>query len=245
MAKVGESVGSVVGGAAGTALGGPVGGIVGSTLGSVAGGLVSAAPSIIKSDYEKYNKKRLEDLQRKQELGLLGLTEEEKSILYNQQAGALKKAAEDVRSLQSGLAGALATGAGSASAVRALQEERLAAQRAEIERSVQEEDYKRKMQQEQELENRLAQQAGIKQERVAALSGVAMTGIGALDEELARIQGIRGVAPSGKELESVASGLGISTNQLAEVLGRFARDPAQAKLFGQIVGNEQVVGKGE
>jgi hypothetical protein len=56
------------------------------TLALIAGGasLVGGLPDIIPSQYERDQKKELKDLQRKQELGLLGLSEREKSQLAAQ-----------------------------------------------------------------------------------------------------------------------------------------------------------------
>lgn len=56
------------------------------TLALIAGGasLVGGLPDIIPSQYERDQKKELKDLQRKQELGMLGLTDRERSLLANQ-----------------------------------------------------------------------------------------------------------------------------------------------------------------
>ena len=50
-------------------------------IGSVAGAGISALPQIIPSKFEREQKKRLEALQRKEEMGTLGLTDKERSVL--------------------------------------------------------------------------------------------------------------------------------------------------------------------
>lgn len=64
------------------------------TLALLAGGasLVGGLPDIIPSKYEREQKKELKDLQRKQELGMLGLSEREQQQIANQYAAAQEQA---------------------------------------------------------------------------------------------------------------------------------------------------------
>ena len=64
------------------------------TLALLAGGasLVGGLPDIIPSKYERDQKKELKDLQRKQELGMLGLSEREQQQIANQYAAAQEQA---------------------------------------------------------------------------------------------------------------------------------------------------------
>lgn len=56
-----------------------------SQAGIAAGGTLAAAlPDIIPSRYEKDQRKKLQDLQRQQEMGMLGLTEQERRAIENQ-----------------------------------------------------------------------------------------------------------------------------------------------------------------
>jgi len=122
LGTVGSSAGGMLGGALGTAfgpVGATVGRVAGSALGSSAGALLGALPNLIPTASEKENKKRIADLERRQALGTLGLTEAERQQLYFQSTAGIDKAAEDVRARQSGLAAALASGSGGALAERA------------------------------------------------------------------------------------------------------------------------------
>ena len=64
------------------------------TLALIAGGasLVGGLPDIIPSKYEREQKKELKDLKRKQELGMLGLSEREQQQIANQYGAAQEQA---------------------------------------------------------------------------------------------------------------------------------------------------------
>jgi hypothetical protein len=57
-----------------------------------AGTAVGALPDIIPSKYERDQKKKLREMQRKQEMGALGLTERERSAIESQMRGARQQA---------------------------------------------------------------------------------------------------------------------------------------------------------
>lgn len=65
-----------------------------STLSLIAGGgaAIGALPDIIPSKYERDQKKRLREMQRKQEMGALGLTEQQRSAIEGQMRGARQQA---------------------------------------------------------------------------------------------------------------------------------------------------------
>lgn len=64
------------------------------TMALVAGGgsAIGALPSVIPSKFERDQKKRLRDMQRKQEMGTLGLTDRERSQIESQMRGARQQA---------------------------------------------------------------------------------------------------------------------------------------------------------
>ena len=63
------------------------------TIAIAAGGtLAGALPDLIPSRFERENKKRLKELQRKQEMGLLGLSEREKNAIQAQQRNTRRQA---------------------------------------------------------------------------------------------------------------------------------------------------------
>ena len=63
-----------------------------SALLSGAGTAIGALPDIIPSKYERDQKKRLREMQRKQEMGALGLTERERAAIESQMRGARQQA---------------------------------------------------------------------------------------------------------------------------------------------------------
>lgn len=232
-----SNVGSVLGGLAGTAIGGPIGGMAGQALGSVAGGLISTLPSLIKTDEEKLNQQRLKDLKRRQELGMLGLTEAEKQQLYSDQDSAAQKAQQDIKDLQSGVASSLATGAGAASRTFVAEQEALIRARAAAEKEVQKANLIERKAQIDEIEKRTMLGDQYKGQKQAAISGVAMTGIGALDESIARMQAVRGAKPSPEQIQQFMKYTGLDEKQTADIIGRIARDPSAASIYGGIVGS--------
>lgn len=235
-AKTGTNVGSVVGGALGTYLGGPIGGIAGAQLGGLAGSLISAAPSLVKTESEKYNEEELRKLKRRQELGTLGLTEAEKQQAYTAASGGLMKAGENLRDIQSGLASSLATGAGSALTKSALAEEQLLKQRADVEQEIMKQDLKRKEEELAKIEERTAVSDEYKSPRRGVAANIAMTGIGSLDETIAQLKAARGAGPSPQQIEQFMALTGLDKNQVSAVLGKVASDPTTAGLLSGILG---------
>lgn len=66
---------------------------IGLMTGLAAGGsAIGALPDLIPSKYERENKKKLQELQRKQEMGLLGLTDREIANIQNQMRGTQQQA---------------------------------------------------------------------------------------------------------------------------------------------------------
>jgi hypothetical protein len=225
-------LGSGLGSAVGTLIGGPLGGAVGGGIGAIGGNLLTAIPTFIKSDYEKENKKRLEDLKRRQELGTLGFTEQEKQALYNAGSSAIEKAGQDVRDLQSGTAASLATGAGLAAARQVAEQEPIIAARAQLERDLQAKNLEEARAQTQELEERMAIASEAKARRQAAVVGIAAGAVGSADEILDQAKTLRGAKPSSEQLTQFMSVTGLDKKQAAKALGFMARaTPEQQALL--------------
>ena len=72
----------------GAAIGAPIGGPVGAGIGAGVGFLAGGAGSLLfgegESEYEKQRQEDIAELRRRQEMGLLGLTEEERANLSAQ-----------------------------------------------------------------------------------------------------------------------------------------------------------------
>lgn len=224
-ASTGATIGSIIPGV-GTAIGAGVGALAGGI-----GGALTSMPTMV----EKENARKLKELLRKQELGQLGLTEEEKQRLYQQELGATTKAAADVRAAQSGIAASLATGAGRAAIDRAIQEEGVVRARAAAERAIAEADLKKAAEQEKEIETRMLgvsqQQLANQQEAKAAIQ----QGSDLVTQEIERIKTVRGAKPSPEQLQALADYTGMSANQLGPALEYFASNPESASILSDIL----------
>jgi hypothetical protein len=235
---IGSSIGGAVGGIAGMAVGGPLGSAVGSAAGSLIGGAIQAIPALIKTDAEKENEKRLAALRRQQEMGTLGLTESEKQSLYtagtNQIGSRLQQAQQQARAVG---ASGMASGAGAAQLQQAQLAETQANLAAGISQSVEQKNLERKRELEDEIQARVAADSEANQQRIAALSGVAATGVQAGFERFALEKTIQGQKPSGSEVAAVQKLYGLESPDQAsgfiEFLGRNPNAAQYAALLGQ------------
>ena len=73
-----------MGAAIGAPIGGPVGAAIGGGIGLAGGMAASALLGSGQSEYEQYRQEQINELKRRQELGLLGLTDEERANLQAQ-----------------------------------------------------------------------------------------------------------------------------------------------------------------
>jgi len=137
---------------------------------SAGGTALGALPDIIPSKFEREQKKRLQDLQRQQELGTLGLTDKERSLLENRmQQGAqqaMKQSDLVARQYAQGLGGAQS---GLALLGQQIGQEQGARTQQQVQQAVMEQDVAKRQRQEQELRALEAQQAEYKRKRAEAL----------------------------------------------------------------------------
>jgi len=235
LAKMAGSYGSSIGGAIGS-IWGPVGGMAGSALGSVGGSLIGSIPTLIKSDYEKENAKRLAELKRRQDLGILGFTEEEKQALYNAGTSATEKAAQDMRALQSVQAGALATGTGQAGIANALQQEQAVTARAALERDLQAKNLEEKRALQNEIEQRQALASEAKSRRQAAAVSVTESGLTSIAADLEHAKTVRGAKPTTDQLDAFSKMTGMDSKQISSVLDYMSGStPEMQQLFGSLM----------
>jgi hypothetical protein len=132
---------------------------------------VGALPDIIPSKFEREQKKRLQDLQRQQELGALGLTDQERSALENKMQTTARQAMQQADLTQRQYAQQLG-GAQSGLALLGQQigAEQGARTQAQVQQAIEEQDLAKKQRQEQELRALEAQQAEYKRKRAEALT---------------------------------------------------------------------------
>lgn len=222
---------------AGTAVGGPLGTAVGSALGAAAGQAITAIPALVKTDAEKENERRLAQLKRMQEMGTLGLTEAEKQQLFTQQQGA---AAEQMRQAQSQIRASGAALGGSGAGTEALRQaqlsEGMAATEANITRGVEEKDLQRKRELEDEIQARIAAESQAKQERLAAIAGIASTGLETGIAKYQQEQTIQGKAPSATEISALAKMYGVDEETAKGLLSFLGKNPEAATSIGKYLG---------
>ena len=158
--------GAVAGAQLGSAIG-PTGALVGGALGAL-GGAVMGGPS----ETEEARLKRQQELQRRQELGTLGFTDEEINVRLGAAEGQAQQQMQADRQQQATLLGAQDLGAGSCARGQQAQAQREQTVMAQLANQVQQENLQKAAQQEAELA--ALQGSQIQQEeydRQQALSG--------------------------------------------------------------------------
>lgn len=205
-------------------------------IASIAGGVATQLPDLLPSQYEKSQKKKLEDLQRKQELGLLGLTEQERSVLENKLQSRSQVAAEqsqaDINRLLAG--GGQALG-GQALLNAQLAVETRQRQESDISKQIEEQNLIKAQQQVDELSALEAAQAETKARRRAAIGGIAATTLEGALRTAAQTQYIQGAkAPSPEVVRAYAAQLSIPEDQARGLLEFSAMYPEQAMYMDMV-----------
>ena len=164
--------GAATGASIGTALAPGVGTAIGAGVGALGGALMGG-----ETDAERMQRERMEELMRRQELGQLGLTDQEINVALGQAQGALSQQQQAQRAQQAGLLAT--TGVGAGAAMRAGQEEAAQERRemAEARQRVEEADVAQRRAEEEELVQLGAlEQQRAAQEREALISSLGETG---------------------------------------------------------------------
>jgi len=134
-----------------------IGTAIGAVGGAIAGGIAGGAGASRKlTPYERANLERLTELERRMELGQLGLTEEERSAIFGAAEDRERRAREQARADRARLTESLATGAGLAAAQAAQAEEFAVEEMRKTGQKVAELDLQRAQEQEKEYYDRLA-----------------------------------------------------------------------------------------
>jgi len=218
------------GAAAGALLGSVVPGL-GTAAGAVAGGLIGAIPSLLPTAATRENKRRLEELQRMQELGTLGLTEEEKNAVFGAQQAQIQGQIQ-ANLAQSRAAGAAGMGgAGVAQLQAAKAAESQAGLVAKAQRDLEAQNILRKRELENEIQARIAAKAEKSQERAAAVSGALLGGFEALSEEGALAKIIGGKELSNMEIQNLTNELGTDTATTEKLLQDLSANPELLQLL--------------
>ncbi len=203
-------------------------------LGSVAGSAIGALPSIIPSKFEREQKKRLEALQRKEEMGTLGLTDKEQSVLEGRLETKADSAEEFAQSERERL---LATQSGGATAGAKLLGAQVASemereQNRAIDQSVAEQDLAKQQRQIDEIRALEAAQGQYAANRTQAIAGVVGSGVEAGFSSAAQQKIIQGnMTPSSNSVNAIAQLYGISDDQARGLLEVSAKNPEALRLY--------------
>ena len=211
----GASSGASVGGAIGSVVPG-IGTAIGTGVGAVVGAGIAAYPYLTKSEAEKENERRLAQLKMQQNMGTLGLTQQEQQSLYTKAADAASaQTAQQQQIAKQYAAAGGASGAGSAIAGQLQSQENLARIQAQVSRGVQEQDLARKRELEAEIQARIAAKSESEETREQAIAGIAGAGFQAGAERLALESTIQGKKPSAAEIAAVQKLYGYATPEEA------------------------------
>ena len=205
---------AILAGAAGTAL-------------SNVGGLVGGAK------LQQENKKRLEALKKKEEMGALGLTAQEEAAISGRLRGAQKTAQEQTESLQKRLlaGGGMATGGQALASEAAAQQARMAAE-SDVSQKILEADLARKQQQEDEMRALEAAVAERRREAIGAVSAIAGSALEAgltTSAQQATIQGQKDISPA--QVAGVAQAFGVDEAQARGMIEMGYKNPELAKFM--------------
>lgn len=145
---------------------------VGTAIGAGAGSLIENFPKLMGNEQSRYVRKRLDELQRMQEMGTLGLTEEEKKAIFGAQQAQIQGQLQAAQA-QSRAAGAAGMGgAGAAQLQAAKAAEAQAGLVAQAQRALEAEDIMKKRAQEREIEKLISMKAQKQKERQEAIGEI-------------------------------------------------------------------------
>jgi hypothetical protein len=188
------------------------------TLAILAGTAATAAgqlPQLLPSSFERQNKRRLEELQAKEQAGLLGLTEKEQAIMDRKLQGASQAAAMGAESERNRLlAGSGGVQAGSALLGAQLADEERQRAQERISTEVMAADEARKQQQKQEIAALQAAEGQRQAEAQAAAGAILGAGVEAGITTAAQERLFAGAkAPSTQSVQALATQLGVSPDE--------------------------------
>jgi hypothetical protein len=208
-------------------------GPIGTAVGAVAGGALGAIPALIKTDAEKENARRLKELKRMQEMGALGLTDQERQALFNNaqmQAGATMQASQALASGAGASYGV--TGAGNELVKQQLEAEKQARIQSQIAQQVELKDLERKRELEDEIQQRTAAKGEYQQERISALTGIGTEALGAGAEyKLSKGRDIQAKKDTAVMSSIIQKKYNIDANDANSFASFLVSNPENAKLF--------------
>ena len=212
-----------------------LGALATAALISAAAGGVATGIETLPTPAEKENKRKLKELQAREEAETLGLTSQEQQSLYNEGEQLMRQRQQEAEAVQRQY---MAQGTSSGQAFeRALakEESALSARQAMVQ-GVQEQDYIKQEEQRQEIEDRLAADEQRKKERRSKLAGfvksTGQTGMKAYELDLDE----QGQAATDAQTAELAQLLGMSEVEAAKLAGKLGQNPDIAQMLAASIG---------
>jgi hypothetical protein len=214
------------------------------TLAILAGTAATAAgqlPQLIPSKFERENKRRLEELQRQQKEGTLGLTGQEEALMERRLAGRSQAAAMGAEAernrLLAGSGGAQAGGA--LLGAQLADEERQRAQER-ISTDIMQADLERKRQQEEEMRALGAAEGQRQAEAQAAAGAILGAGVEAGVTTAAQERLFAGArSPSTQSVQALSTSLGVSPDEARGYIELAATNPEVFKYLTAVQSGER------
>jgi hypothetical protein len=216
----------------------PIAAIAG--IAGAAGATINSLPALLPNKYDREQKRRLAALQRQEELGLLGLTEQERSILEGKLAGRAdatnQQAAQERNRILAGSGQALG---GQALEQAFLKDNAAAQNQVAVQQAVEEQDILRKNQQIDEMRSL---EAGVEQTRknkvaaVASVAGGALEGTMSMKAQQKLIQGQK--EASSRSVKSLSATYGISEDEARGLMETSAKNPELLQYLALIKGGK-------
>lgn len=204
-----------------------------SILGATAGTAISQLPNIIPSKFEREQKKRMEALQRKEEMGLLGLTDKERGVLEGRLESKSMAAADfSAQERQRALAGMGAGVAGQSLLSAQVSDEQLRAQNAAVSQAIAEQDLAKEQAQVDEIRALEAAQGEFSARRAQGIASIGAAGLEAGFSTAAQQKIIQGATtPSQNSVSAIAQLYGISDDQARGLIEVSAKNPEALSLY--------------
>jgi hypothetical protein len=210
-----------------------------SILAGVGATAASQLPQLIPTSFDREQKKRLAELQRKEELGMLGLTDQERRVLENRAGGAMRQAEQSaaVKRQQYLAGGGGATGGQSLLQSQLADEQKRMAQER-INTEIEAQDLAKQQRQMEELRALEAARGERKAQAVAAGGAILGAGIEAGVTTSAQERLFAGAkAPSANSVQALATTMGISPDEARGFIELGATNPEMFKYLSLISSN--------
>lgn len=204
-----------------------------SILGAAGGSLIAGLPNIIPSKFEREQKKRMEELQRKEEMGLLGLTDKERRVIEGRLETRSNQAADYAQQERERLLAASgAATSGTALLGAQMADEQLRQQNTQIAQAIEEQDLAKQQRQTDELRALEAAQGQYAANRAQSIANVAGAGLEAGLGTAAQQKIIQGATtPSANSVAAISNLYGIPENEARGLIEISAKNPEALRLY--------------